>query len=137
MKRVFFVLILVVITACIIFVVTIFPVFIRMDSSVDLGNNYRYIPDYPQTVIHHEHSYKGIGDIIVPPLVLSYAFNERYIIAKSQEVDETTGSKEGKPIRYWIIDKTTDSTLAKPMDSIAFYQQLKKLNIGLELSNSR
>ena len=132
MKRVFFVLILVVITACIIFVETIFPVLCRMDDSIDLGNNYSYIQDYPQAVIR-----KGVGNNIVPPLVLSYAFNERYIIAKSQEWFETTGSKKGK-LYYWIIDKTADSTtLAKPMDSITFYQQLKKLNIGLELSNSR
>jgi len=139
MKRVFFVLILVVIMLFIIFVILIFPVFIKMDDSVDLGNNYRYIQDYPQTIVHYEnnHRYKGVGKEIVPPLVLLYVFNEQYIIAKSQELDEATGNKKGKPNHYWIIDKAADSTLAKPMDSIAFYQQLKNLDIGIELPDSR
>ena len=80
--------------------------FIRIDDSIDLGNKYRYIQEYPQVIIYNTSSKsKATGINIVPPIVISYAFNDKYIIAKSQEVDEITGSMKGKPIRYWIIDK--------------------------------
>lgn len=109
-------------------------VLIRMDDSIDLGNKYRYIQDYPQTIIYHKSpEYDGIGINIVPPLVLSYKFNDRYIIAKSQEIDEMTGSKESKPIHYWIVDKTTDGTAVQPMDSARFYQRLEELDADLKL----
>lgn len=109
-------------------------VFIRMDDSIDLGSKYRYIQDYPQTIIYHKSpEYKGIGTEIVLPIVLSYNLNDRYIIAKSQEIDEMTGSKEGRPIHYWIVDKTTDGAPVQPMDSISFYQRLKTLELDLGL----
>lgn len=109
-------------------------VFIRMDDSIDLGSKYRYIQDYPQAIIYHKTpEYEGGGINIVPPLVLSYKFNDRYIIVKSQEIDEMTGSKEGKPIRYWVVDKTTDGAPGQPMDSTSFYQRLKELEINLRL----
>lgn len=106
---------------------------VRLDDSIDLGNNYRFIQDTPQTIIYHVgNKYDGTGEEVVPPIVLSYQFNDRYIIAKSQEVDEMTGSKEGKPIRYWIIDKQIKTPLIKPKDSIDFYKILN--NKGIELS---
>lgn len=109
-------------------------VFVRVDDSIDLGSKYRYIQETPQTIIYHNDSdYKGVGIEIVPPIVLSYKFDDRYIIAKSQEVDEITGSKEGRPIHYWIIDKTKEGTQVKPMDSITFYLQIKEHNINLVL----
>jgi hypothetical protein len=109
-------------------------VFIRMDDSIDLGNQYRYIQDYPQVIIFHKNpKYKGGGIEIIPPIVISYKFNDRYIIAKTQEVDEMTGSKEGKPIHYWIIDKNTKGATVEPMDSTSFYQRLEQINIDLRL----
>ena len=109
-------------------------IFIRMDDSIDLGSKYRYTQDYPQTIIYHVSSeYKGIGTEIVPPIVDSYAFNDRYIIAKSQEVDEMTGNPEGKPIHYWIIDKELEVAAITPMDSITFYATLKEKQIKLNL----
>jgi len=109
-------------------------IFIRKDDSIDLGNRYRYVQDAPKTIIYHESAnYKGTGKEIVPPIVLSYDFNDRYIIAKSQEVDEMTGSKEGKPIHYWIVDKTTNGAAIEPMDSITFYRRLLELNIKMVL----
>lgn len=109
-------------------------VFIRTDSSIDLGNKYRYVQDAPQTIIYHESAnYKGTGIEIVPPIVLSYKFNDRYIIAKNQEVDEMTGNKEGKPKHYWIVDKKTNGVLAEPMDSSTFYQRLIELDINMVL----
>jgi hypothetical protein len=108
--------------------------FIRMDDSIDLGNKYRYIQDYPQVIIYNTSSEsKGSGVNIVPPVVKSYAFNDRYIIAKSQEVDEMTGNPEGKPIHYWIVDKTSKGASVEPMDSTAFYAALKVKQIKLSL----
>ncbi|MFV0571152.1 MAG: hypothetical protein ACK5M1_01815 [Xanthomarina gelatinilytica] len=105
---------------------------VRKDDSIDLGNNYRFIQDTPQTIIYHSgDKYEGTGEEIIPPIVLSYQFNDRYIIAKSQEVDEMTGSKEGKPIRYWIIDKQIKAPLIKPRDSTDFYKTLEIKDIGL------
>ncbi len=110
-------------------------VFIRMDDSVDLGSNYRFIQDTPQTIIYHSSDdYEGSGIEIIPPLVLSYGFNKRYILAKTQEVDEMTGRKEGKPIRYWIIDKQLKGDSVEPMDSISFYKTLEVKNIKVRLT---
>lgn len=107
-------------------------VFIRMDDSIDLGNKYRYVQDYPQAILYHKSSeYKGGGINIIPPVVLSYKFNDRYIIAKSQEVDKMTGNEEGLHVHYWIIDKTTDGAPVEPMDSTTFNQGLIELKIGL------
>ena len=108
--------------------------FIRMDDSIDLGNKYRYIQDAPQVIIYQTISEsKGSGVKIVPPVVKSYAFNDRYIIAKSQEVDEMTGNPEGKPIHYWIVDKTSKGASVEPMDSTAFSAALKEKQIKLRL----
>lgn len=106
--------------------------FIRMYDSIDLGNKYRYIQDFPQAIIYNTSSEsKGSGVNIVPPVVKSYAFNDRYIIAKSQEVDEMTGNPEGKPIHYWIVDKTSKGASVEPMDSVTFYKKLEEKNIDL------
>lgn len=106
--------------------------FTRMDDSIDLGNKYRYIQDSPQAIIYNTSpESKGSGVNIVPPVVKSYAFNDRYIIAKSQEVDEMTGNPEGKPIYYWIVDKTSKGASVEPMDSVTFYKKLEEKNIDL------
>jgi hypothetical protein len=108
--------------------------FIRTDDSIDLGNNYRFIQDAPQTIIYHKTAkYEGTGINIVSPVVLSYKFNDRYIIAKSQEINEMTGNKDGLPIHYWIVDKSTNGASVASMDSVIFYQRLNELNINLSL----
>lgn len=107
-------------------------VFIRMDDSIDLGNNYRYIQDYPQCIIYHENDkYEGVGKVIIPAEILSYKFDERYIIAKSYKVHELTGQMTDSLIYYWIIDKTTEGIPVESMDSIKFYNKIKELNIDL------
>ena len=89
-------------------------IFIRMGDSIDLGSNYRYIPDAPQVIIYHASpKYEGVGTIVVPPVVKSYAYDDRYIIAKSQEVDEKTGIAKGKPIKYWLIDKEFENAVVR------------------------
>lgn len=108
--------------------------FIRVDDSIDLGSNYRYIQDYPQTVVYHRtEKYEGVGVNVVDPIVLSYNYNDKYIIAKSKEhviVNEDAGEKE--PILYWIIDKSSAPENVKPMDSLSFYHQVEHLKIELE-----
>lgn len=109
-------------------------VFIRMDDSIDLGDNYRLIQDNPKVIIYNTNlTSKSSGVNIVPPVVLSYDFDDKYIIAKSQEVDEMTGSKEGKPLRYWIIDKSLKGQEVEPLDSVDFYNNLKLLKVHLQL----
>lgn len=111
---------------------------VNQESSIDLGSNYRYIPENPKAIIYNtDKKFKDNGVNIVPPIVLSYDFNDYYIIAKSQEVNEMTGDKEGKPTRYWIIDKSLKGSPVNPMDSLTFYQTLKKENITLSLENDR
>lgn len=109
--------------------------FIRMDDSIDLGSKYRYIQDYPQTIVYHRtEKYEGVGLTVIEPIVLSYDYNEKYIIAKSQEhvAIKQEGEAE-KPILYWIIDKSSDPKNIKPMDSLSFYRQVEYLKIELEL----
>ena len=107
-------------------------VFIRMDDSIDLGSNYRYIQDYPQTIIYHlSERYEGGGETVVEPIVLSYNCNDKYIIVKSQEHVVIREEGEEKPFLYWIIDKTNGPENVKPMDSLSFYNQLEYFNIDL------
>jgi len=105
-----------------------------IDDSIDLGSQYRYIQDKPQVIIHHEtDEYQGGGVNAVPPQVLSYAFNDRFIVAKSLHLDDA-GNQIGSEPLYWIIDKeSTDSQIAS-MDSTHFYNQLDKLRIDLILN---
>lgn len=109
---------------------------IRMDDSVDLGDKYRYIQDYPQTIIYHEtEKYNGTGVNVIDPIVKNYSFNDRYIIAKSQEEEIIKRDVSSKaPIHYWIIDKKENLHLVQPMDSASFYQRLKSLNIELSFT---
>jgi hypothetical protein len=106
---------------------------IRMDDSINLGDKYRYIQDYPQTIIYYEtKSYKGIGVTVVDPIVKAYAFNDRYIIAKSQKEDFfQKGNSLKYPIQYWIIDKKEKLISVQPMDSAIFYKRLYDLGIEL------
>lgn len=108
-------------------------VFIRMDDSIDLGDKFRYIQDYPQTIVYHEsEEYKGTGIIVVEPLVTAYSFNDRYIIARSQKEEIIKEHDSLKaPIQYWIIDKKERLNLAQPLDSSTFYIRLKALSIEL------
>ena len=102
-------------------------IFIRMDDSIDLGNKYRFIQDYPQTIIFHDSpKYEGIGHNIVPPVVISYKFDDQYIIAKSKDMED-------EQIKYWIVNKKKQGSQEEPMDSISFYNELENLKIQLSL----
>lgn len=113
-------------------------VFIRIDDSIDLGNNFRYIQDYPQTIIYHPtKKYEGVGTNVVEPVVISYNFNNRYIIALSQDDYYSKNNSEKKRLLYWIVDKKIGPNSAESMDSIIFYNKLKELKINLQLKNNR
>jgi hypothetical protein len=101
-------------------------VFIHMDDSIDLGGRYRYLQDYPQSIIYHESSeYEGIGTEVIPGLIKDYEFNKRYIIAKSKNLDS-------HDLEYWIIDKEQEFTEIHPLDSLTFFHSL--INNKIELS---
>jgi hypothetical protein len=112
--------------------------FIRMDDSINLGDKFRYIQDYPQTIIYHEtEKYNGTGVNVIDPVVKNYSFNDRYIIAKSQKEEIIKKDDSLKtPIQYWIIDKKEKLNLIKPMDSAIFYQRLKDLGIELRFKEN-
>ncbi len=101
-------------------------VFIRIDDSIDLGNKYRFIQDYPQAIIYHKTpKYKGAGINVVPPNVTTYKFDNQFIIAKSKDLED-------KQIKYWIVDKKANGELVEPLDSVSFYNELKSLDIELK-----
>ncbi|NQW37061.1 MAG: hypothetical protein HQ471_08655 [Flavobacteriales bacterium] len=102
-------------------------VFTRIDDSIDLGKKYRYIQDYPQTIIYHKtEKYNGIGLNAVPPTVLNYDFNDKFIIAKNVDLEK-------EEMNYWIIDKDKDNSDIKPLDSLTFHRTLIEKKIGLRL----
>jgi hypothetical protein len=99
-----------------------------MDDSIDLGSNYRYIQDYPQTILYHmTEKYNGGGLEAVPPIVVRYKWNDRYIIAKNIDWEDNHTN-------YWIIDKEIEFSEIKPMDSLSFYFTLEEKKIGLKLN---
>jgi hypothetical protein len=92
-------------------------------------------------ILYSEETCAASGIPIVPMTVLEYAYNTRWIIAKS-------GSKYNKESSYWIIDKDfkveiirdNDSTLniiksrvIGPLDSKKFAENLRINNINLVL----
>ncbi len=126
------------ITLQFVFVLIIFQscVFIRMDDSIDLGGNYRYIQDTPQSIIFHEaDSYEGTGVIVVPYCILSYSYNDKFIIAKTQEVEENSGRKIENSFQYWIVNKELKESNVKLLDFESFNRKLIELNIDLKLNN--
>jgi hypothetical protein len=103
------------------------PVLIRIDDSVDLGHQYRYIQDYPYSIIYHNSKeYEGVGTEVIPH-VSTYNFDENFIIAKS--VDEV-GFGRTTDTSFWIIDKNKHQTYQFDSDSI-FKVNLHQLNITI------
>ena len=91
------------------------PILIRIDDSIDLGHQYRYIQDYPHSIIYHNtKEYKGVGAVVIPH-VSKYDFDEKFIIAKS-----------------WIIDKNKHQAYQFDSDSV-FKVYLHQLNISINL----
>lgn len=109
-------------------------ILIRIDDSIDLGDKFRYIQDYPQTIIYHEsEKYEGVGINVVAPIVSAYNFDDQYIIARSSDMQKFNPEKYSSDslVLYWIVDKKKSIDSIKPMDSIHFYKQLETLHISL------
>lgn len=109
--------------------------FIRVDDSIDLGGGFRYIQDYPQTIIYHySDKYEGTGVTVIDPIVKAYNFDERYIIAYSKDYGNyLIDDYEKISDKYWIIDKEFGFSLIYPMDSSTFINELKKLDVKMTL----
>jgi hypothetical protein len=99
---------------------------IRIDDSFDFGDKYRYVRDYPQTLIYHEaEEYKGIGDIVVEGFILKYNYDQDYIILQNRAL-------ESKDTLYWIVTKPTRDTISFK-DTMAFISALKEKGIEMRL----
>ncbi len=118
------------IAALIILILSQSCIWIRMDDSIDLGNNYRYIQDYPQTIIYQiSQEHIGSGPEAIPPVVMEYAYNDKWIIAINKDLED-------QHISYWIIDKSKDYKSIEPLDSIAYTMKIKEKNIDLKLEKN-
>jgi len=114
----------------------------------DLGNGYYFIDGQaPDIVYDSDISYNGSGGVnVIPYDVTSFAYNQDYIIARSERPIL-------REVNFWIIDKSVKidfyhgidcfvedcdkilkSNVLGPMDSTSFFIQLKQLNIDLVLS---
>lgn len=107
-----------------------------------LGNNFQFIVDNRdfQVILYCNDYCCNSGTDAVPPKVVSYNYNSKWIIAKSYDRDKDS-------IYYWIIDKDfkieydehTDKKLKQQiignLDSVSFYKKLEELNINLKLRN--
>ena len=100
-------------------------VFIRKDDSIDLGNRYRYIQDYPQTIIYHNsEKYEGTGVEIVAPIVLQYSYDKSFILAKTKDI-------ETNDTIFWIIHKKNHN-IEKYYDSIQYQNAIQNHNIDFK-----
>jgi hypothetical protein len=115
--------------------------FIKEES---LGNNF-YLSEYDNVdrrILYSEESCSNSGIEIVPMTVAEYAYNSKWIIAKSSASRQTAENK------YWIVDKSfkvkiiqdNDSTINVikshvfgPYDSTRFVQLLLTKDIELIL----
>lgn len=114
----------------------------------NLGSGYFLWQDgrYKEIVFSTEKVYKGeVIYNVIEENVSNVNFNDSYIIVKTSKfIDPKT-----ELTKFWVIDKTVSINLNNchdqascdkllkinvtgPMDSISFYQKLKKLNIGLK-----
>ena len=110
----------------------------------NLGNNF-YLSEYDNVdrrIIYSEKACSNSGINIVPMTVTEYAYDLKWIIAKSAL------SKQEKDFHYWVIDKSfkvkiiqdNDSTInvikshvLGPFDSTKFVQLLFAKDIKLNL----
>jgi hypothetical protein len=110
----------------------------------NLGNNF-YLSEYDNVdrrILYSENACSNSGIEIVPMTVTEYAYDLKWIVAKSSL------ARQGKDLRYWIIDKSfkvkiiqnNDSTIdvikshvLGPFDSTKYVQLLFNKDIKLKL----
>ncbi len=69
---------------------------VRQDDSIDLGNNYRFIQDTPQTIIYHSgDKYKGTGEEVISNTLNFHASgnNEGFFFGASPNIDVKLGAR--------------------------------------------
>ena len=110
----------------------------------NLGNNF-YLSEYDNVdrrILYSEKACSNSGIEIVPMTVTEYAYDSKWIVAKS------AFSKQVKDFQYWIIDKSFNAKIIQdndrkinvikshtlgPLDSIKFVQLLFNKDIKLNL----
>ena len=128
MKKIIIFVVAFIIIILIMFFISTFPVSIRIDDSIDLGNNYRYIQDYPRTIIHYgTKEYEGVGVEVIPPNILKYKSNKEFVIAKTVDI-------ELKDTIFWILNKQKN-IVKQYTDSILFAEEIETQKIDMTLSD--
>lgn len=128
MKKIIIFVVAFIIIILIMFFISTFPVSIRIDDSIDLGNNYRYIQDYPRTIIHYgTKEYEGVGVEVIPPNILKYKSNKEFVIAKTVDI-------ELKDTIFWILNKQKN-IVKQYTDSILFAEEIETQKIDMILSD--
>ncbi|PKP29181.1 MAG: hypothetical protein CVU01_01255 [Bacteroidetes bacterium HGW-Bacteroidetes-18] len=111
--------------------------FIHINDNKSLGDGYYYVYDKPSSIIYSKENNKGRdGTLVIPSSiemevdysssVISYNFNQKYIIAKTKD--------EKQSVKYWLLEKSTyniEEPLT-PLDSIQFYRMLSEKAIELK-----
>lgn len=78
--------------------------------------------------------YSGIN--LIPSKIIEYNYNDQWVIAKSISKGKITYWLLNKEIKFNkndSINKTVNTYLSAPLDSIRFYEELRSRNIHLKL----
>jgi hypothetical protein len=109
------------------------------DYSENLSGGYTYVHEGGgNNYIIHEYPAKG-GEI--PPTVISFDYNRRFIIAKQKpdlpqynfSEKEYIYNRGDNVFYYWLIIKQEQKVIG-PLDSIRFLEQRKKYNVPDKLN---
>lgn len=121
------------------------PGFIDYENTKDLSGNYLY-HDVAGVPLIDKKSFKGVhGDKGIPDIVVSYKFNDSFIIALQKDYPRVINNGDNKTIirssnqyykeaikygidRFWIIRISTDSVLG-PLTLQEYYLERKRLNV--------
>lgn len=131
------VVIVFVIAAGIIFFLKIFlTVFVSkaLDDSVDFGQGYKYIQDYPQCIVWEDPSFlRAPQDIILEGFVMKSAYDNHFLLLQTRSIDWRQASADTTS-SFWIIDKMTrKASLYKTSNN--FDTARDSLGIELELKD--
>lgn len=113
-----------------------------VNSTKKLGNGYYF--DTDAIIYTEKKTYEGVGFTVIPAKVLSFVFDDSFIIVSSLKSDNEAV--------FWIIDKKKEkreiqyiegnenynsyyqySNIFGPMDKSEFTTKTKKLGINLKL----
>lgn len=101
--------VLIIVVGIIFFLVVILTVFVSkaMDDSVDFGQGYKYIQDYPQCIVWENPSFlRAPQDIILEGFVTKVAYDTHFLLLQTRGVDWRQVNAD-TTYTYWIIEKST------------------------------